>query len=128
MTTSNSQFSGRYERHDGSPLWIIAVGSGLVLLLVAGVVTGGWIFIAHASARVTSPPATSKNSFEHGPFERTGIERDREIQDAAVTNHLETYAWADRKAGVVHIPIRRAMELIANEEGRASVENKEGHP
>jgi len=38
----------------------------------------------------------------------------REAEDA----QLHGYAWVDRKAGVVHIPIERAMELLAREAAR----------
>jgi hypothetical protein len=31
---------------------------------------------------------------------------------------LSTYGWIDRQAGVVHIPIERAMELVAREAAR----------
>jgi hypothetical protein len=33
--------------------------------------------------------------------------------EAAENVRLESYGWMDRSAGVVHIPIERAMELIA---------------
>jgi hypothetical protein len=32
---------------------------------------------------------------------------------AAQERELDSYGWVDRTAGVVHIPIRRAMELLA---------------
>ncbi len=38
---------------------------------------------------------------------------------------LSTYAWIDRQAGVVRIPIDRAMELLV-ERGTASGDAKEG--
>lgn len=33
--------------------------------------------------------------------------------EAAENARLESYGWMDRSAGVVHVPIERAMELIA---------------
>lgn len=33
---------------------------------------------------------------------------------------LERYGWVDRDAGVVHIPIARAMDLVVQERGRAA--------
>ena len=38
----------------------------------------------------------------------------RDAEDA----HLHSYAWVDRKAGAVRIPIERAMELVAKEAAR----------
>ncbi|WP_224366348.1 hypothetical protein [Hyalangium versicolor] len=31
---------------------------------------------------------------------------------------LETYGWVDRGAGIIHVPIERAMEQVLAEEGR----------
>jgi hypothetical protein len=31
------------------------------------------------------------------------------------TQRLETWGWVDRKAGIVHMPIDRAMELVVQE-------------
>jgi hypothetical protein len=38
----------------------------------------------------------------------------RELQ-AREHERLSTYGWVDRQAGVVHLPIERAMELVAEE-------------
>jgi hypothetical protein len=54
-------------------------------------------------------------SFTHGPDGRTGIERDWRAQEQTVHEHLATYGWVDARAGVVRIPIERAMTVIAAE-------------
>jgi hypothetical protein len=36
-------------------------------------------------------------------------ERDRAVRE----ERLRSYGWVDRRAGVVHVPIERAMELVA---------------
>jgi hypothetical protein len=38
---------------------------------------------------------------------------DKERQFAAQQQRLNTYGWVDEKAGTAHIPIERAMELVA---------------
>jgi len=40
---------------------------------------------------------------------------DLEAFRAHETERLSTYGWIDRQAGVVHVPIERAMELVAKE-------------
>jgi hypothetical protein len=37
---------------------------------------------------------------------------------AGQDKQLETYAWVDRKAGVVQLPIDRAMELVVQQYGK----------
>jgi hypothetical protein len=40
------------------------------------------------------------------------VQHRKEFQ-AAERERLSTYGWMDRSAGVVHVPIERAMDLIA---------------
>ena len=42
---------------------------------------------------------------------------ERAEHDAAQRELLETYRWLDRDAGIVGLPIERAMELVAEEMG-----------
>jgi hypothetical protein len=44
-------------------------------------------------------------------------QRDLEALRRAEAERLEGYGWVDRKAGVVHIPIERAMDLLSGEDG-----------
>jgi mono/diheme cytochrome c family protein len=47
--------------------------------------------------------------------ERAGIAQAWKEQDQMVHEHLDGYGWVDRAAGVVHIPVERAMNLILAE-------------
>lgn len=54
------------------------------------------------------------------PIDTTAIEVDDEglrIR-AAQRARLESYGWVDRQAGIAHIPIDRAMDLVVEEAGR----------
>jgi hypothetical protein len=42
---------------------------------------------------------------------------ERVEHEAAQAEWLEGYRWIDREAGVVGLPIERAMELVAQERG-----------
>lgn len=40
---------------------------------------------------------------------------DLDVFRAREIDRLATYGWVDRQAGVVHVPIERAMELVAED-------------
>jgi hypothetical protein len=92
---------------------------GLVaLIIVAGVVAflvfGG---LAEHAAK-TSPPANPlAQSFgrQVPPEPRLQPDPVRDLQALHAQEHavLNGYGWVDRKAGVVRIPVQRAMELLA---------------
>ena len=63
---------------------------------------------------VESTSAT-KSGTENGVDEQTRIEQAWKEQDHIVHEHLDGYGWIDRVAGIVHIPIDRAMDLIVAE-------------
>jgi len=53
-----------------------------------------------------------------GPVLQTAAGAELEAFRAQKREQLESYGWADRGAGRVHIPIERAMALEAKERGR----------
>ena len=68
----------------------------------------------------TNVPTDTRSISEHYPEhafpnprletdERTQLNEDRLKEDGK----LDSYGWADEKAGTIHIPIERAMDLIA---------------
>ena len=94
---------------------VVAVGVGsLVVFFLASFVTLSWLH-AKEDERPLLPNPPELGSSKIGLLEQQLFEsatrgvRDREARKKA----LESYGWVDRKAGVVHIPIERAMELTA---------------
>jgi hypothetical protein len=94
-------------------LTVLAVlGCFLVFILI--------LFVAHIPVRRAAEEAR-KNELKlideaeqwkltaQGRRERLDKLRDREREAAA------TYAWIDEKAGIVRLPIERAMELVVQE-------------
>jgi len=62
---------------------------------------------------------------ETGPYTGDGIRTPEErmkilaeVRDH-VTQHQDSYAWIDQQAGVVQLPIERAMELTVQRYGHA---------
>jgi hypothetical protein len=123
MSDSASLPPPDYESTDGSPRLILATTAGLVLGLGLTLAASAWVCRSHGLGRPGPRPMASEFFFEHGPIARTGIEQDWQDQDRLVQARLETYGWVDRQAGVVHIPIARAMKQLANEH---AAENRGG--
>jgi len=94
---------------------ILAVGIGaLVIFFLASFVTLSYLRVREGERPLLPvPPELGQSKIglvEQQLFESaTRGERDR----AARKERLRSYGWVDRKAGVVRIPIERAMELTA---------------
>lgn len=95
---------------------ILAVGvASLVLFIASGLVVTAY-FQKQRSERpaLPIPPETGRSKIgmvEQQLFDRAVRgERDR----AARLERLGSFGWVDRRAGVAHIPIEQAMELVAN--------------
>src|SRR5262245_45448443 len=65
-----------------------------------------------------SPVATALPDAPPEPRLQTAPAVDLQALRAAEQAELDGYGWVDRDAGVVRIPIARAMELLAKEPGR----------
>ncbi len=93
---------------------VVAVGiASLVLFIITSLIVSVYFEKRLASAQL--PPAPpDMGSSKIGMVEQQfyGIAQ-RGMQDrAARLERLGSYGWVDRAAGVAHIPIDRAMELV----------------
>ncbi len=94
---------------------IVAVGVGsLVLFFLASLVTAMYQQVRLGEhGPIPIPPEVGQSKIglvEQQQFDvAVRGERDR----AARVERLGTYGWVDRSAGVVHVPIDVAMELVA---------------
>lgn len=86
----------------------LAIGVALVFLLVYGI----FQYLAHHPTIVTPVnPLAEINRFPPQPrIEEHPALEIKELHSQE-DNILSTYGWTDKKAGVVRIPIDRAMEL-----------------
>lgn len=105
-----------YERSDMRPrvvglfLLALTVGIGIVLLVAA------WLFRAF-EARTTrrdAPPSPLAVGRPVPPEPRLLVTpgQDRTAIQAAEDAVLHSYGWVDQKAGIVRVPIDRAMDLL----------------
>lgn len=78
-----------------------------VIAVVAALVLAAWMLVRPPAEPIRAPAQASP--LEHGLFEgaRGGAERIEAGQE-----RLERYEWVDRTAGVVHIPIARAIDAV----------------
>lgn len=107
----------RHETTDANPRNIVIFAVALFLTIVVAV-WGMKVFFNDLTGRQgLGPPVTP---FEQGrPLPPEGLPRlqvtpaeDVEHYRESQTKILDSYGWVDRPAGVVRIPIRRAMELL----------------
>ena len=93
---------------------IVLVGvAALVIFLLGSLAASAYLRVKQGEhPPLALPPETGQNKIglvEQQLFEladRGERERARKLQ------RLSSYGWVDRQAGVVHVPIERAMELV----------------
>jgi hypothetical protein len=112
-----------YETADVDPKWI---GWFLLMLPLIGIVAYGapavLIRISGSQARRTDQrmgenqaapsPALARTYF---PYPREQPSPREELKDfqARTAAEMNSYGWIDQKAGIVRIPVKRAMDLIS---------------
>lgn len=114
------QARGGYEKRDADARWIFGI---VAFLLVSGLIIH--FCIAGVLSRMEKKPmprdswsgarpAVNSGAEPRGvPLLQLAPEVDLQAFRAREDAELTTYGWIDRTAGVVRIPIDRAMELIA---------------
>jgi hypothetical protein len=104
-----------YERRDANTRGVL--GFLAFLFVVVNLVLFGtwWLFRYYSVAERSPVPASSFADERQLPpapdLEVNGREDFQKIY-AEQQQELETYAWEDRQAGVVRVPIERAMDLL----------------
>ena len=112
-----------HERHDASVRLILGVAAGLIgLCALIQVVLyfhmeGLWR-LRQRALPAPSPVAGALPSEPPAPRLETAPALDLRALRGAEDAQLHGYGWVDRRAGVVHIPIERALDLIAAEAER----------
>lgn len=134
MKHGHSGHEAGFEREDLSTRDVFAfmIGLAIVGVVIYFIVIGMYSFLdqyERAQMTTASPLVTSKGAMsrvvtqdyvdqrfkENGvPMLETneGVDLRKDLMNQE--NQLNSYGWVDEKAGVAHIPIDRAMELIVN--------------
>lgn len=114
---TNRQPQGHYESYTLNVRPLALSGVGLVVLVVASFLFMGWLFdyFSERQGQQDVPPVqlVEEQQPPPGPHLQVAPHADllklRVAEDAA----LQSYAWVNRDAGIVRIPIERALELLA---------------
>jgi hypothetical protein len=106
-----------YELSDLNPGYIGLFGIGLSVVLVIAVVVAS-LFIQYKTvqhARQDTPIPQLAREREATPGTRLQVDAQNELRQmrAAEDAMLNSYGWVDKDAGIVRIPVDRAMEILA---------------
>jgi hypothetical protein len=109
-TMSNVRHPTNYERSDVGPrlLAVLALGIAAFLLVTPYLLLIGYPFASSAGAVPPNLPQPPAPRLQVRPA--SDLERLRSYESA----QLQAFGWIDRARGVVHIPIDRATESLAN--------------
>jgi len=104
-----------HETSDANIRNLIIFGVCLALLVIAGLVVSRSVFHYLASRQGLGPPASpfeNVRMLPPGPRLQVAAPQDLKQYKAAQDEILNNYGWVDRQAGIVRIPIDRAMDIL----------------
>jgi hypothetical protein len=106
-----------HEDSDARPRIVVLIAGALAGLVAAGLLVG-WGFVKAGKGAASQPRVSSP--FQDGPEARTDVDRAWAECEHDTHSHLSGYGWVDRPAGIVRIPIDRAIDLVCAAETRKS--------
>jgi hypothetical protein len=104
-----------YEASDVSTGRLFAFAAGVAGLVVLGVLGSALVFHFFVRHQPLGPPATPFEDVRQLPPEprlQTTAPQDLKRYRAEQDKILGSYGWVDTQAGIVRIPIDRAMDLL----------------
>ena len=104
-----------HESTDASPRLVRIMAAALALGIGAVLIASYGVFSAGRAHRALAPALGPAAAFQYGPEEQNATEQAWKEIDAETRQNLDTYGWVDRRAGVVRIPIDRAMAVMAGQ-------------
>jgi hypothetical protein len=104
----------RYETQDVSLHSMVYSALGLAALVILGFLASWFVFRYYVRVQKLGPPASpfdNARTLPPPPRLQVNPAEDLKAYHAEEDAILGSYGWADKSAGVVRIPIERAMEL-----------------
>jgi hypothetical protein len=104
-----------YETVDANVRSLVWWGIGVFALLAGGVIVSAVVFHYFVTRQTLGPPASpfeNVRALPPRPLLQVTPARDLREYVHQQDGILNSYGWVDQKAGVVRIPIDRAMELL----------------
>jgi len=116
-TKHNAHLTGGYERTDANTRYLAAFAVGLVGLMLVGMFAMRLMYVQMAEYQETHDPVLSPLAAElpkDPPDPRLQVAPAVDLKQvlAAEEEKLNSYGWVEPNAGVVRIPVERAMELV----------------
>lgn len=110
------QIERGYETQDNSFRYLLWAGIGVAVFLVFGHLVAGLVFLTSSrqtALRDPAPlPAIDLPRLSPGPMLQANPPGDLKQMQKAELDALDSYGWTDRNAGIVRIPVSRAMDVI----------------
>jgi hypothetical protein len=104
-----------HETSDANIRNLVIFGVGLSLLVIAGLLASRAVFHYFVGRQGLGPPASPFENVRMLPPEpclQVTAPKDLEQYKAAQEEILNSYGWVDQQAGIVRIPIDRAMDIL----------------
>ena len=105
-----------YETRDASIPSLVKFAIGLFVLLIVAFWAMRGLFNYFRTEQTLGPPASpfaDTRPLPPAPRLQVAPARDWHQLHASENEILDSYTWVDRQAGIVRIPINRAMDLLA---------------
>jgi hypothetical protein len=106
----------RHEERDVRLRPLVIFGAGLAVFTGAALLAMVWLFdyLAARPAPEADAPALLLETGRPPPEPRLQVspQHDMRLMRAEEDSMLQSYGWVDRQAGIVRVPISRAMELL----------------
>jgi hypothetical protein len=104
-----------HETSDANIRNLLIFAAGLSLVVIAGLIVSRVVFHYFVGHQGLGPPASPFENVRTLPPEpRLQVTAPKDLRQykAAQDEILNSYGWVDRQAGVVRIPVDRAMDLL----------------
>ena len=115
---STSAYHG-HETRDFSMRVVVLFGACLAVLLAGSLALMAWLLdIFNVTPRgygVRGAPVAAEPPRSPGPRLQASPARDMQEMLRAENARLQSYGWVDRSAGLVRMPIDRAMDFVARQ-------------
>ncbi|MCW5980691.1 MAG: hypothetical protein KIT09_21605 [Bryobacteraceae bacterium] len=110
----NEHPENAHEKTDVSIRGLVYFGAGVVALIGVAAVAMLLLF-KFLEARPEPPASPLAHTRESPPEPRLQVNPSRDLDRllTAETNLLDSYGWVDKDAGVVRIPVDRAIAMLA---------------
>jgi hypothetical protein len=108
----------RHEERDVRLRPLLLAAGGVAIFAGAALLTMVWLFnyLARPAVQPDRPsPLLERGHLPPEPRLQVSPRRDLQVMWADEESVLGSYGWVDRQAGIVRIPISRAMELLTRQ-------------